>query len=53
MSSSDREADLKVMREAILLARSARPSPNPPVGAVVLDKEGQVLANSFNAEAGG
>ncbi len=53
MSSSDREADLKVMREAILLARSARPSPNPPVGAVVLDKEGQVLANAFHAEAGG
>ncbi len=52
MSSSDREADLKLMREAITLARSARPSPNPPVGAVVLDKDGEIIAKAFHAEAG-
>ncbi len=49
---SERDVDSKRMRRAIELARGARPSPNPPVGAVVTDKNGAVVAEAFHLQAG-
>jgi diaminohydroxyphosphoribosylaminopyrimidine deaminase/5-amino-6-(5-phosphoribosylamino)uracil reductase len=48
---ADRE-DNKRMRRALELARGTRPSPNPPVGAVVVDEGGAVVAEAFHREAG-
>ena len=50
--SPERELDYKRMRRALELARSARPSPNPPVGAVIVSKAGDIVAEAFHAEAG-
>jgi diaminohydroxyphosphoribosylaminopyrimidine deaminase/5-amino-6-(5-phosphoribosylamino)uracil reductase len=52
MSSPDRDHDLKMMHAALEQARSARPSPNPPVGAVVVNAEGEVISSAYHAEAG-
>ena len=43
------------MRRAVTLSRSAlgRTSPNPPVGAVVLDRAGEVVGEGVTAPAGG
>ncbi len=49
---ADKDVDSKRMRRAIELARSARPSPNPPVGAVVLDREGVVVGEALHHRAG-
>jgi diaminohydroxyphosphoribosylaminopyrimidine deaminase / 5-amino-6-(5-phosphoribosylamino)uracil reductase len=41
-----------MMRVALDEARKAIPSPNPPVGAVVVDKDGQIAGQGFHARAG-
>lgn len=48
----DPELDSAMMRAALDEARKAIPSPNPPVGAVVLSKDGQIVGHSFHARAG-
>jgi diaminohydroxyphosphoribosylaminopyrimidine deaminase/5-amino-6-(5-phosphoribosylamino)uracil reductase len=48
----DRDVDLKRMRAAIELARRARPSPNPPVGALVVDRDGNSCAEAWHVAAG-
>lgn len=48
----EREFDLQTMRLAIEQACMSRPSPNPPVGAVVVSAEGQVVATAHHARAG-
>jgi len=50
--AADKDVDSKRMRRAVELARGARPSPNPPVGAVVLDRDGAVVAEAFHVQAG-
>ena len=50
--AADKDVDIKRMRRAIELARSARPSPNPPVGAVVLDHDGVVVSEALHVQAG-
>lgn len=40
------------MRVALDEARKALPSPNPPVGAVVVSKAGEIVAAAFHARAG-
>lgn len=52
MTTPDRDVDLKHMHAALELARIARPSPNPPVGAVVVGNEGRVVSKAHHAEAG-
>lgn len=49
---TDRDADLQFMQTALGQARRARPSPNPPVGAVVVNPEGEVIAKGYHREAG-
>jgi diaminohydroxyphosphoribosylaminopyrimidine deaminase / 5-amino-6-(5-phosphoribosylamino)uracil reductase len=51
MGNPDREIDLRMMRLAIEEAQKARPSPNPPVGAVVAQK-GEVVSQAHHAAAG-
>lgn len=46
------DSDEKWMREALAAARSSRPSPNPPVGAVVVSAGGEAVARAWHAEAG-
>jgi diaminohydroxyphosphoribosylaminopyrimidine deaminase/5-amino-6-(5-phosphoribosylamino)uracil reductase len=41
-----------MMAVALEEARKAIPSPNPPVGAVVVTKDGQIAAQAFHARAG-
>jgi diaminohydroxyphosphoribosylaminopyrimidine deaminase/5-amino-6-(5-phosphoribosylamino)uracil reductase len=41
------------MRRALDEARRAMPSPNPPVGAVVVGAHGEVVAVGYHARAGG
>jgi diaminohydroxyphosphoribosylaminopyrimidine deaminase / 5-amino-6-(5-phosphoribosylamino)uracil reductase len=48
----DPELDSTMMRAALDEARKAIPSPNPPVGAVVVDKDGQIAGQGFHARAG-
>jgi diaminohydroxyphosphoribosylaminopyrimidine deaminase/5-amino-6-(5-phosphoribosylamino)uracil reductase len=50
--ASEKELDTKRMRRAIELARCARPSPNPPVGAIVVDREGVIVAEAYHLQAG-
>ncbi|MCC6523541.1 MAG: bifunctional diaminohydroxyphosphoribosylaminopyrimidine deaminase/5-amino-6-(5-phosphoribosylamino)uracil reductase RibD [Polyangiaceae bacterium] len=49
---SDKAFDQQMMRKALERARRARPSPNPPVGAVVVDADGQLVAAAHHLEAG-
>ncbi len=44
--------DATMMRVALDEARKAIPSPNPPVGAVVVDKDGNLVGQAFHAHAG-
>jgi len=46
------EVDEAWMARAIEQARLSRPSPNPPVGAVVLDRDGQLVAEAHHVRAG-
>ncbi len=48
----DREFDVQHMQAALDLARGSRPSPNPPVGAVVVSAEGEVVGSARHEEAG-
>jgi len=52
MASRGRDVDLEMMQAALAEAQRARPSPNPPVGAVVVSSKGKVVAQSFHAAAG-
>lgn len=44
--------DLAMMRAAIDEARKAIPSPNPPVGAVVVSPAGEILSTAHHVRAG-
>ena len=48
----DPDRDAEAMRSALEEARKAVPSPNPPVGAVVVSKDGNVVGRAFHARAG-
>lgn len=48
----DPELDATAMRVALDEARKAVPSPNPPVGAVVVAKDGRIAGQGFHARAG-
>lgn len=52
MTPPDPDTDAAFMRMALDEARKAVPSPNPPVGAVVVGADGQVVATAFHARAG-
>ena len=49
---ADREADSAMMGVALDEARKAIPSPNPPVGAVVVATDGQIVGRAFHVRAG-
>ncbi|MFT3764440.1 MAG: bifunctional diaminohydroxyphosphoribosylaminopyrimidine deaminase/5-amino-6-(5-phosphoribosylamino)uracil reductase RibD [Minicystis sp.] len=51
-TKADPELDAGVMRLALEEARKAVPSPNPPVGAVVVSKDGRVVGQGYHARAG-
>jgi diaminohydroxyphosphoribosylaminopyrimidine deaminase/5-amino-6-(5-phosphoribosylamino)uracil reductase len=51
MTTPDRDLDARLMRQAIEEARRARPSPNPPVGALVVQGE-EIVAAACHAAAG-
>jgi diaminohydroxyphosphoribosylaminopyrimidine deaminase / 5-amino-6-(5-phosphoribosylamino)uracil reductase len=50
-ASAEQELDLTAMREAIAQAQKARPSPNPPVGAVVVN-DGKIIGRGYHRKAG-
>jgi diaminohydroxyphosphoribosylaminopyrimidine deaminase/5-amino-6-(5-phosphoribosylamino)uracil reductase len=50
-ASAEQELDTNAMREAIAQAQKARPSPNPPVGAVVVN-EGRIIGRGHHRRAG-
>ena len=50
-ASAEQELDQTAMREAIAQALMARPSPNPPVGAVVA-VDGKILGRGYHRKAG-
>ena len=49
---TDRDVDLQFMQEALDQARRSRPSPNPPVGSVVVAPNGEVISKAYHVEAG-
>jgi diaminohydroxyphosphoribosylaminopyrimidine deaminase/5-amino-6-(5-phosphoribosylamino)uracil reductase len=49
---ADSELDSTMMGVALEEARKAMPSPNPPVGAVVVTKDGQLASKAFHLRAG-
>jgi diaminohydroxyphosphoribosylaminopyrimidine deaminase/5-amino-6-(5-phosphoribosylamino)uracil reductase len=51
-TSPDPAFDLSMMRRALEEARRAVPSPNPPVGAVVLNAAGELVAAACHERAG-
>ena len=51
-TSPDPDFDASMMRRALDEARRSIPSPNPPVGAVVVGPNGDVVAQSFHERAG-
>lgn len=51
-SSDTLELDAQRMRTALSEASKAIPSPNPPVGAVVVDAQGELVAVAHHARAG-
>ena len=51
-TSADPEFDVSMMRLALAEAQRAVPSPNPPVGAVVTDRAGNVVARAFHPRVG-
>ena len=55
MAAESRDADARWMRRALELAARGRfgASPNPMVGAVVLDPEGRLVGEGFHARCGG
>ena len=55
MAAESRDADARWMRRALELAARGRfgASPNPMVGAVVLDPQGHLVGEGFHARCGG
>ena len=55
MAGENRDADARWMRRAFELAARGRfgASPNPMVGAVVLDQDGRVVGEGYHARCGG
>jgi diaminohydroxyphosphoribosylaminopyrimidine deaminase/5-amino-6-(5-phosphoribosylamino)uracil reductase len=51
-SQPPQDVDVERMRLALDEARRANPSPNPPVGAVVVSRDGRVVAAAHHARAG-
>jgi diaminohydroxyphosphoribosylaminopyrimidine deaminase / 5-amino-6-(5-phosphoribosylamino)uracil reductase len=51
-TKADPEFDSTMMRVALDEARKAVPSPNPPVGAVVVTRDGEIAGTAFHARAG-
>jgi diaminohydroxyphosphoribosylaminopyrimidine deaminase/5-amino-6-(5-phosphoribosylamino)uracil reductase len=51
-SDSEQDLDTRMMRAALDEARKALPSPNPPVGAVVVDASGEIAAAAHHTRAG-
>lgn len=51
-TNPDPDFDAAMMRLAIEEARKAMPSPNPPVGAVVVNAAGEAIAAAHHARAG-
>jgi diaminohydroxyphosphoribosylaminopyrimidine deaminase/5-amino-6-(5-phosphoribosylamino)uracil reductase len=51
-TAPDPEFDLATMRMALEEARKSLPSPNPPVGAVVVSADGEVVGAAHHARAG-
>lgn len=51
-TSSEQDLDTEMMRTALDEARKALPSPNPPVGAVVVDDKGEIAAVAHHTRAG-
>jgi diaminohydroxyphosphoribosylaminopyrimidine deaminase/5-amino-6-(5-phosphoribosylamino)uracil reductase len=52
MPSRGRDLDLEFMHAALAEARRARPSPNPPVGALVVSGSGKAIGKAFHTAAG-
>src|SRR5689334_20967889 len=52
MATKDPEIDSSMMRLALEEARRAMPSPNPPVGAIVVSRDGQIVGQAYHARAG-
>ncbi|HHH11690.1 MAG TPA: bifunctional diaminohydroxyphosphoribosylaminopyrimidine deaminase/5-amino-6-(5-phosphoribosylamino)uracil reductase RibD, partial [Sorangium sp.] len=52
MTTADPDFDVERMRIAIEHARMSRPSPNPPVGALVVDVKGERVATAHHQAAG-
>jgi len=52
MSSQNLQDFSLLMKDAIFLARNARPSPNPRVGAIILDKAGKIIGKGFHKNPG-
>jgi diaminohydroxyphosphoribosylaminopyrimidine deaminase / 5-amino-6-(5-phosphoribosylamino)uracil reductase len=52
MSTPEQDFDTQTMRLALEEARKAVPSPNPPVGAVIVGADGNVVATGYHARAG-
>jgi len=52
MSSQNLQDFSLLMKDAIFLARTARPSPNPRVGAIIIDKNGKVVGKGFHENPG-
>lgn len=50
-ASAENELDVVAMREAIAQAQKARPSPNPPVGAVVVN-DSRIIGRGHHRKAG-
>lgn len=51
-TSPEPDFDTSMMRRALAEARRATPSPNPPVGAVVVGADGSVVAEAMHVRAG-
>ncbi len=51
-TTPDPDIDRKMMTLALTEARRAVPSPNPPVGAVLVGSDGSILASTFHSRAG-
>src|SRR5262245_38960045 len=52
MTAADPDFDIAMMRLALEEARKALPSPNPPVGAVIVADNGEVIVSAHHARAG-
>ena len=51
-TSPESDVDTFMMSRALDEARRGAPSPNPPVGAVVVDAGGSVVGEGFHVRAG-